>query len=266
MSKFLLLLTFLSCTTPSDNPFCPTGEVETFFVKRHEKRHALRSRMATHRVFSIDVNEMVGVGTGTVFDFEGTTVVLTAAHVVSAPGSRVSIEVGSRFYSCEVVYFDSLADLAVLVPESSANLHPLPWKTTPPRQMGIYDEVSYTGYPNNDAKLSVKGYISAVSENGNYYLHSYAGREPLVQAFMTKTENFLVCLLLLRWVLARWACLLPLRMSLSSSPFGSFKKSFCVLTSNRLTNEIHWATLLELGVSYERRRTTGENRRTQANH
>jgi S1-C subfamily serine protease len=174
MSKFLLLLTFLSCTTPSDNPFCPTGEVETFFVKRHEKRHALRSRMATHRVFSIDVNEMVGVGTGTVFDFEGTTVVLTAAHVVSAPGSRVSIEVGSRFYSCEVVYFDSLADLAVLVPESSANLHPLPWKTTPPRQMGIYDEVSYTGYPNNDAKLSVKGYISAVSENGNYYLHSYA--------------------------------------------------------------------------------------------
>ncbi len=130
--------------------------------------------MATHRVFSIDVNEMVGVGTGTVFDFEGTTVVLTAAHVVSAPGSRVSIEVGSGFYSCEVVYFDSLADLAVLVPESSANLHPLPWKTTPPRQMGIYDEVSYTGYPNNDAKLSVKGYISAVSENGNYYLHSYA--------------------------------------------------------------------------------------------
>jgi len=174
MSKFLLLLTFLSCTTPSDNPFCPTGEVETLFVKRHEKKHALRSRMATHRVFSIDVNEMVGVGTGTVFDFEGTTVVLTAAHVVSAPGSRVSIEVGDSFYACEVVYFDSLADLAVLVPESSANLHPLPWKTTPPRQMGIYDEVSYTGYPNNDAKLSVKGYISAVSENGNYYLHSYA--------------------------------------------------------------------------------------------
>jgi len=130
--------------------------------------------MATHRVFSIDVNEMVGVGTGTVFDFEGTTVVLTAAHVVSAPGSRVSIEVGDSFYACEVVYFDSLADLAVLVPESSANLHPLPWKTTPPRQMGIYDEVSYTGFPNNDAKLSVKGYISAVSEKGNYYLHSYA--------------------------------------------------------------------------------------------
>lgn len=174
MNKFLLLLTLLSCTTPSDNPFCPTGEVDAFFVKRHEKKHALQTRMATHRVFSIDVDEMVGVGTGTVFDFEGTTIVLTAAHVVSAPGARVSVEVGSSFYACEVVYFDSLADLAVLVPESSANLHPLPWKTTPPRQMGIYDEVSYTGYPNNDAKLSVKGYISAVSENGNYYLHSYA--------------------------------------------------------------------------------------------
>lgn len=174
MSKFLLLLTFLSCGAPENNPMCTTGEVETFFVKRHEKRHALQARMATHRVFSIDMNDMVGVGTGTVFDFEGTTVVLTAAHVVAAPGSRVSIEVGGGFYSCEVVYFDSLADLAVLVPESSDNLHPLKWKTSPPRQMGIYDEISYTGYPNNDAKLSVKGYISAVSENGNYYLHSYA--------------------------------------------------------------------------------------------
>ena len=174
MSKFLFLLTFLSCTTPNDNPFCPTGEVETFFVKRQENKHTLQTRMAAHRVYSIDVNEMVGVGTGTVFDFEGTTIVLTAAHVVSAPGARVSIEVGNNFYSCEVVYFDSLADLAVLVPESSANLHPLPWKAARPRQTDIYDEVSYTGFPNNDAKLSVKGYISAVSEKGNYYLHSYA--------------------------------------------------------------------------------------------
>ena len=116
MSRFLFLLTFLSCGAPDDNPFCPTGEVETFLAKRQENKHTLQTRMAAHRVYSIDVNEMVGVGTGTVFDFEGTVIVLTAAHVVSASGARVSIEVGNSFYSCEVVYFDSLADLAVLVP------------------------------------------------------------------------------------------------------------------------------------------------------
>jgi len=175
MKKILLLASLLaSCVTPADNPFCPTGEVDAFFVKTHEKKHALQARMATHRVFSIDMNNMVGVGTGTVFDFEGTTVVLTAAHVVAAENARVSIEVNGGFYSCEIVYFDEISDLAVLLPESKSGLHPLPWKLTTPRQMSIYDKITYTGFPNNDAKLSVKGYISAVSENGNYYVHSYA--------------------------------------------------------------------------------------------
>mgnify|MGYP003658864662 FL=1 len=175
MNRFMFLTALLfSCTTPDNNPFCTTGELDAFFVSRYEKKQTLQTRMATHRVYSIDMDSMVGVGTGTVFDFEGTTIVLTAAHVVAAPNARVSIEVNGEFYSCEIVYFDRIADLAVLVPEFTTRLHPLPWRLTPAREMGIYDEVSYVGVQNNDAKLSVKGYISAVSEKGDYYLHSYA--------------------------------------------------------------------------------------------
>jgi S1-C subfamily serine protease len=131
-----------------------------------------RSRRATVKIYSV-YGEGTHVGTGTLFRYQGKTVVITAAHVVSHEPEDINISSGGYDLETKIVYLDEDADLAVLLVTNGVRPHSLCFKTLKQSSFRIGLKTIYSGYPNNESLLTIKGYVSGTLTDGNIYLHSY---------------------------------------------------------------------------------------------
>ena len=85
---FISLL--VACNTPSFGVCSEQQVQDKVLVLKSESRVESRSREATVKVFS-EREAGTGFGTGTVFNYKGRTVILTAAHVVGGLGNRTTV-------------------------------------------------------------------------------------------------------------------------------------------------------------------------------
>jgi len=131
-----------------------------------------RSRRATVKIHSV-YDDGTQVGTGTLFRHQGKTIVITAAHVVSQEPEDINISSGGYDLETEIVYLDEDADLAVLLVTNGIRPHSLCLRSVKSSSLKVGLKTIYSGYPNNESLLTIKGYISGTLTDGNIYLHSY---------------------------------------------------------------------------------------------
>ena len=62
------------------------------------------------------------------------------------------------------------------MPHTDSNLKPMTFRPVRPSSVKIGQNTLYSGYPNDEAMYTIKGYVSALNHRGNYYIHSYAWR------------------------------------------------------------------------------------------
>ena len=172
----VMFLFLTSCNNMSVE-VCSTSEnTSTMQVVKTTTSLIARSRNATVRILSIGPNDNVSIGTGTAFKYKGHTIVLTAAHVVNGPPWIVGVESMGDTTIAQVVYHDPIHDISVIVPYVDSNLKPMPFHPIRTKGAKIGQNTLYSGYPNDEAMYTIKGYISGLNHEGNYYIHSYAWR------------------------------------------------------------------------------------------
>jgi len=172
----IMSLMTLSCTQPLTEVCSTSDDAPTMQVVKTTTSLIARSRNATVRIVSVGPDDNMSVGSGTAFKYKGHTIVVTAAHVISGPPWVVGIESLGEATIAQVVYYDAHNDLAVLAPYSYSELKPIKFKPIKPASIKIGQNTLYSGYPNDEAMYTIKGYISAINREGNYYMHSYAWR------------------------------------------------------------------------------------------
>ena len=52
----------------------------------------------------------------------------------------------------------------------------MPFPPIKTKGVKIGQNTLYSGYPNDEAMYTIKGYVSGINYEGNYYIHSYAWR------------------------------------------------------------------------------------------
>ena len=166
----------LSCTQPSTEVCNTTEDAPTLQVVKTTTSLIAKSRNATVRILSIGPDDNISIGTGTAFKYKGHTIVVTAAHVINGPPWLVGVESLGESTMAQVVYYDAHNDLAVLLPSNHSNLKPVKFRPIKPASIKIGQNTLYSGYPNDEAMYTIKGYISAINREGNYYMHAYAWR------------------------------------------------------------------------------------------
>ena len=172
----VMSLMMLSCMQPSVEVCNTSDDASTMQVVKTTTSLIARSRNATVRILSVGPNDNMSIGTGTAFKYKGQTIILTAAHVMNGPPWVVGIESMGDATLAQVVYYDPSHDLAVLVPHTDSNLKPMPFRPIKTKGVKIGQNTLYSGYPNDEAMYTIKGYVSGVNYEGNYYIHSYAWR------------------------------------------------------------------------------------------
>jgi len=168
-----LLSLLVACQTPNLG-VCEVGQLtDKALVLKADSKAASMSRNAVVKVRS-EGEDGVGVGTGTVFKYKGETIIITAAHVVRGPEYKVSVADESFLVSAEIIYFDPIADLAVIKSDVELDRKPIPLRTLNSRQIRLGQDVLYSGFPNDSGLLTIEGYIAGAHSLGYLYIHSYA--------------------------------------------------------------------------------------------
>jgi len=169
---FLGVLMMLSCTSNSleinDIPR-PTHELK---VVKTETRLAAKSREATVKVVAV-VGENITVATGTVVRYKGHNLVITAAHALGTPPFSAGVEINGEYILTKVVYFSDRDDLAMLLLPETVYARPIRFRPKKKGNLKIGEELIYSGYPNNDSLLTIKGYVASIMSSGDFYIHSY---------------------------------------------------------------------------------------------
>jgi S1-C subfamily serine protease len=163
----------LSCTAPSFEVCSTSGDTEEHRVVKTETRVEARSRNATVKIMAAK-DDHIAVGTGTIFKYKGRNVVVTAAHVIGGPPYIAAVVTRYDYVMAEVVYFDSEADLAVLVIPDSDGISPIPLRPVPENSLRIGSDTLYSGFPNDVALFTIRGYVMAIHSGRQVYIHSYA--------------------------------------------------------------------------------------------
>ena len=132
-----------------------------------------QSRDAVVQVSSISGTGMQ-IGTGTVFKYKKSLIVITSAHVLSNVSDSVTVSNKRIETNADIVYYDLLNDLAVLKLPSDLNIESIPFKIAGPKDMSIGSDLVYTGFPNNSSMLTIRGYIAGQLEDGLIIMKSYA--------------------------------------------------------------------------------------------
>ena len=172
----VMSLLLASCNSTNVD-ICNTSEsVSTMQVVKTATSLIARSRNATVRILSVGPNDGVSIGTGTAFRYKGQIIVLTAAHVINGPPWIVGIESMGDATLAQVVYHDPNHDLAVIIPHTDSNLKPMAFRPVRTSGVKVGQNTLYSGYPNDESMYTIKGYVSGVNYEGNYYIHSYAWR------------------------------------------------------------------------------------------
>jgi S1-C subfamily serine protease len=148
------------------------GNTERLWVIKAETRLEANGRAATVRIRSV-AGDDIGVGTGTVFEYKGRRIVITAAHVVNDMTHLLSMETSEDYVPVRMVYIDHRADIAVLIIPDQVHVRPMKFRPVKEDDLKIGTETIYSGYPNNNHLMTIKGYISSIDPWGNFYMHSY---------------------------------------------------------------------------------------------
>lgn len=111
-----------------------------------------------------------GYGSGTLFKFKGSVIVLTAAHVISG-SDYVSVNFMGEEYLSSVLYSNDSSDVAILHSPGIQGSTPIPLKILSDVEVG--DSLSYCGYPNRQDLGCFSGEVSQVSEE-YINVHTYA--------------------------------------------------------------------------------------------
>jgi len=112
-------------------------------------------------------------GTGTVFEYKGNIIVLTAAHVLGGMDNQIVVATGHEEVVAEVVYYDAATDLAVLAIPRLTSTKPMKLRPVKEANLKIGQDVIYSGFPNVTGLLTIEGYIAGVHSRGDIYMHSY---------------------------------------------------------------------------------------------
>lgn len=170
IAGFISLL--MACQAPSFK-VCIDGPMQDkVLALKSKSRAADKSRKAVVKVFS-HREAGTGFGTGTVFKYKGQTIVLTAAHVIGEISNKITVSDGKRKVKAEVIYFDSISDLAALRLHGSLDKQPIPLRPRSQEGLRLGEDVFYSGFPNDSDMLTIKGYIAGVHPQGHIYMHSY---------------------------------------------------------------------------------------------
>jgi len=133
------------------------------------------SRKATFRITSIRPQGNA-IGTATLFSYKGEQIVVTAAHVVR---DAVGAYIESRYEpgverDLELIYYDEVADIAILVPTTEIKaIKPIKLRTAKLKHMSVGTKTIYSGYPNNHSMLTIHGWISGFTNDADIILDTY---------------------------------------------------------------------------------------------
>jgi S1-C subfamily serine protease len=168
----LSLFLMASCTPRSFDVCSAVQHTTEFNIFKTRKSLTADSRGAVVKVYS--VTELGrGVGTGTVFEFKGQTIVLTAAHVLGPAPYYFVIDTGFEEVQGELIYLDEQTDLAVILLPECKTVSPMRFNPVRPKSVKFGDKTLYSGYPNNDSLLTLEGYIAGDHPWGYLLIHSY---------------------------------------------------------------------------------------------
>ena len=168
----VMSLLVASCISPPMGVCSTLDGADIHRVVKTKTRLEAQTRNATVKVMS-HKDDGIAMGTGTVYRYKGYNIVITAAHVLGGPPYSAAIVSDSDYALAGVVYLDRENDIAVLVAPEMADVKPMKLHTSRP-DIKIGEDIVYSGFPNDDIELTIRGYISAIRSDGNFYLHSYA--------------------------------------------------------------------------------------------
>jgi S1-C subfamily serine protease len=171
---FALMMALVGCSGTSIESERATEVYKQIELLQTEKRLIAKNRHAVVRIYSLLKGGAVGLGTGTIFEYKGENIVLTAAHVIGSPESLYAVAVMGFPVDSEIIYYDSDEDIAILRLKNKISIRPMSFYPTTKSQLKIGDETLYSGYPNNDSLFSIKGYVAGLFASGNISIHSYA--------------------------------------------------------------------------------------------
>lgn len=173
MKNVLLSLFLFLCSCKNDN----FDVVANFNTKpkilKISNKQISNSRQATVKVIAFSEWGQ-SVGTGTIYQKNGKAFMITAAHVFGPEPGIFYIDTGYEKMLGKIVYLNQKLDIAIVSLPGIGSVNPIPFDTTPLKSIRIGDEILYSGFPNNEGIMTIKGYISGVSHKGDIYLHSYA--------------------------------------------------------------------------------------------
>ena len=168
----VMSLLAVSCTAAPLGVCLTDGSTETRRVVKTKTRLEAQTRNATIKVMSYK-DEGIAMGTGTMFKYKGHNIVITAAHVLGGPPYLAAVLGDEDYVMAEVVYLDRETDIAVMISPELPGVKPMHLKKRS-SEVKIGEDTIYSGFPNDDIELTIRGYISAIRSNGDIYLHSYA--------------------------------------------------------------------------------------------
>jgi len=164
----------LVAPTSTSMGVCEVGDhTEDHKIVKTSTRLESKSRSATVRIMAATPTG-TAIGTATAFRYKGYTIAITAAHVIGGPPYLVAALTDVQYEMAKVVYFDSDADIAVLLLPELVGVKPMPLRTVREGSTRIGQETVYSGFPNDHDLFTIRGYVSAFGRSGAFYLHSYA--------------------------------------------------------------------------------------------
>lgn len=127
-----------------------------------------------------------GIGTGTVIEWKGKKLILTAAHVIEDAGSftvRLKSRVGKliRYHKATVILYDGIRDLALLEPVDPKTLPPGAKIAPVNRELEAGDDVWYCGSGGGMFQNLQRSIINQLDDKftwvngGGWYGHSGSG-------------------------------------------------------------------------------------------
>jgi S1-C subfamily serine protease len=171
----------IECIAPTPPPSPNSTPLESTETASQETASAGTRRMrkvatATRHATVAIHNHARGVrGTGTYFEFEDRTLIITAAHVVNGTDIVEVTTPSGESASALIVLFDNRIpnDLAVLVlKEPLVTRIPMGLKLRDLTSSLIGEQLVYTGHPGGHSQMTIFGNVSGF-ENGSIILHSY---------------------------------------------------------------------------------------------
>jgi S1-C subfamily serine protease len=159
---------------PTSIGVCEAGyHAENHKVVKTSTRLESKSRSATIKILAATPTG-TAIGTATTFRYKGYTIAITAAHVIGGSPYLVAALTDVQYEMAKVIYFDSEADIAVLLLPELVGVKPMPLRSVKEENVRIGQETLYSGFPNDHDLFTIRGYVSGVERSGAFYLHSYA--------------------------------------------------------------------------------------------